>query len=666
MAVVRLADFTARTTVIVQNALGGCINRIAQDTRFGIALGIGQELEAFAKRAELAQAVPTQVVGFHQLLNMLGGRTTRACLKQAAALHQFHDRQHLGRGRQFEDREEVGQVIAQHIARHRDRGFARTDRFKRGPRGRARRKDLELVGHALGLKDRLHISDQFGIMGARSVQPEDCFTIFCLLTVNCQSDPILDRGFARAGGTPDIARLNGMFMQDRPVFEDHFDDTIRDNLECGGVAAVFFGLLRHQTDILHRARGGGVQLACLFEILDRLVIDGRIGVIGDHAIGVMLGPVRAPAFAAGTDQGRHGGVDDHIRGHMQVGDATVAINHVKRWTLGHAGLDGRHDRGAVFDAGQQITKARIRVHAKGCHLIGIGFKDRCQIGFHGMAKDDRVRDLHHRGFHMQREQRAFGFGRLDLLGKESVKRLTRHEGCIHHGASRIADAVLQNRLGAVLGDMHDFGNRGRRQGRRDLVREEITTRHGGNAGFAIGNPFAHAMWVGLCKCFYRFGGAAVGIAFTQNRVHGRALDRIIFRARCFLGIARRGLGIIGDRIALALKLLNRSDKLRHRGRDIGQLDHIGLRCFDQITQLGQIIGLALLRRQAIGKGCKDTARKRDVLGADANACRFGKALNDRQKGSRGQFGGLVYFCVDDVGNVLGVHDIHALVNFCMP
>ena len=35
--------------------------------------GVRKELQAFAKRAELAKAVPAQVVLFHQLLNMFGG-----------------------------------------------------------------------------------------------------------------------------------------------------------------------------------------------------------------------------------------------------------------------------------------------------------------------------------------------------------------------------------------------------------------------------------------------------------------------------------------------------------------------------------------------------------------------------------------------------------------
>ena len=65
-----------------------------------------------------------------------------------------------------------------------------------------------------------------------------------------------------------------MLMQDGAIIEDHLDGASFGNLERGRVRAVFLGLLRHQADVLHGACGGRVQLAVLFEELDRLVIDG--------------------------------------------------------------------------------------------------------------------------------------------------------------------------------------------------------------------------------------------------------------------------------------------------------------------------------------------------------------------------------------------------------
>ena len=76
------------------------------------------------QREELAERIPAQVVLLDELLHVLGRRTAGAGLEQAAAVHQRHDREHLGAGAQLEDREQVGQVVAQHVAGDRDRVLA--------------------------------------------------------------------------------------------------------------------------------------------------------------------------------------------------------------------------------------------------------------------------------------------------------------------------------------------------------------------------------------------------------------------------------------------------------------------------------------------------------------------------------------------------------------
>ena len=119
--------------------------------------------------------------------------------------------------------------------------------------------------------------------------------------------------------------------------------------------AVLLGFLRHQTDVLNGACGRRIKLAGFLEVVDRLVIDARIGIVGDDTVGVGFLAVRAPAFAACADQRGHGGVDDHIRRNVQVGDATVAVDHIHRRALGHDGVDGGLDLGIAFDAGQQIA-----------------------------------------------------------------------------------------------------------------------------------------------------------------------------------------------------------------------------------------------------------------------------------------------------------------------
>jgi hypothetical protein len=93
---------------------------------------LGQVLERRGQREELAERIPAQVVlPAHELLHVLGRRAAGAGLEQAAARHQRHDRQHLGAGAELEDREQVGQVVAQHVAGDRDRVLALADALER-------------------------------------------------------------------------------------------------------------------------------------------------------------------------------------------------------------------------------------------------------------------------------------------------------------------------------------------------------------------------------------------------------------------------------------------------------------------------------------------------------------------------------------------------------
>ena len=89
------------------------------------------------EREELAQAVPAQVVLLDQLLDVLGRRAAGAGLEQPAAVDQRDDREHLGAGAQLQDREQVGQVVAQHVAGDRDGVLAAADALQ-GERDRAR------------------------------------------------------------------------------------------------------------------------------------------------------------------------------------------------------------------------------------------------------------------------------------------------------------------------------------------------------------------------------------------------------------------------------------------------------------------------------------------------------------------------------------------------
>ncbi len=56
------------------------------------------------------------MIFFHQLIHVLGCRATGSGFKQSAPVHQRNNAEHLGARSQFEDGEEVCQVITEYIS----------------------------------------------------------------------------------------------------------------------------------------------------------------------------------------------------------------------------------------------------------------------------------------------------------------------------------------------------------------------------------------------------------------------------------------------------------------------------------------------------------------------------------------------------------------------
>ena len=71
------------------------------------------------------------------------------------------------------------------------------------------------------------------------------------------------------------------------------------------VAAVFFGLLRHQTYIGNSARGCRIQSARFFKIFNRFVINGRIAIVRNDTFCICSFAIWTPSFSSRTDYGRH-------------------------------------------------------------------------------------------------------------------------------------------------------------------------------------------------------------------------------------------------------------------------------------------------------------------------------------------------------------------------
>lgn len=183
-----------------------------------------------------------------ELLDVLGCRTAGAGLVQAAAGHERHDRQHLGAGSELQDREEVGEVVAQDVAGRGDGVEAADDAFEGVPHGADLRHDLDVETLGVVLRKVLvDLLDQLVLVRAVRVEPEQHRHTRVTATVDGQLDPVLDRGVLDDAQTPDVAFFDGLGQQDLTGLDvGDVGGAADGDLEGLVVRAVLLGLLRHQ------------------------------------------------------------------------------------------------------------------------------------------------------------------------------------------------------------------------------------------------------------------------------------------------------------------------------------------------------------------------------------------------------------------------------------
>ena len=239
--------------------------------------------------------------------------------------------------------------------------------------------------------------------------------------------------------------------------------------------------------------------------------------------------------------------------------------------------------------------------------------------------------LHHRGLEVQRQQHVLLLRRCDLLGVELAQRAAAHHGGVDDLARLECELVLEHGDLAVLADEFDAGADGLRHGHGFLAAVEIAAAHVRHAGLGVGGPLAHPVRMLARVLLDRGGGAAVGVAFAQHRVHRAAEHLAVTRLDLLLGIRFRVFRIIRDFVSLGLQFLDRRLQLRQRCADIGQLDDVGFRLQRQLAQFGQVIGDSLACGQVLGEGREYASCQGNIPGFDGDAGCPGEGLDDRQQ-----------------------------------
>ena len=396
----------------------------------------------------------------------------------------------------------------------------------------------------------------------------------------------------------------------------------------------------------------GIEGAVLFAILDDHLIDARVAAVGDHGLGVVQLAVRTPHFPGFADHGGHGGIDDHVARHVQVGDALVGVHHRQFGPGRIARLDIGFDLGArrfrqLGDFRVKVAQAVIEIDAQlfedgGVLGEGIGEKDGDRV-----AEHDGIGDLHHGRLEVQRQEHALVFRVLDLRRVKRAQRTLAHHGGVDDLARLESGLVLEDRDRAVVTHELDAETAGFGDGDGLFAAVEVGGVHVRHMGFGVSAPGAHLVRMRAGIFLDRGRGAAIRVAFAQDRVDGAAENLGVARLDLFLGVIIGGFGIVRDAVSLGLQFLDGSLQLRERGADIGELDDIGFRLLREFAQLGQIVGLLLSGRQILREIRENSARQGYVPRLDGDTGNPGKSLYDGQQRIGRERRGFVNFRPND-------------------
>ena len=349
-AVVVLAHLAGWGLALVQQALGGLVQGGGQHAGLLVAVGLVLVAEGLGQRQELTEGVPAQVVFFLHLLDVLRGGAAGTGLEEAAARHQRNHGQHLCGGTQLEDGEEVRVVVTQHVTGHGDGVLAAADALDGGLGSGDRILDLDVqVLGVVVLEVLFHQGLDIAVVAALWVEPEDGLHAGQAGAVDGELDPVLDRLVLGLAGTPDIAGLDVVLDEHLALGVADLNGAVRGNLEGLVVGAVLLGLLGHQADVWHGTHGGGVEGAVFLAVLDDGLVHAGVGRVRDNGQGVLLLVVLIPHVAGGADHCRHGGVNDDIGRHVQVGDALVGVDHGEIGAIGKRGFEGSLDLLAIVE-----------------------------------------------------------------------------------------------------------------------------------------------------------------------------------------------------------------------------------------------------------------------------------------------------------------------------
>ena len=261
---------------------------------------------------------------FDKLLDVFRGRPAGSRFKEPTAVNERNNGQHLGARAQFEDREQVGEIIPKHVAGGGNRVVPVFGAFERMFHGVHRGHDLNV--HARGvvlLQIAIHFFNQLRVVWPVLVQPEDHGRGGRFAPIHGQFHPILNRNVLDRTRAEDVAVFHVPFVQNVTGSVNHADGALARGFVGLVVRAVFLSLLSHQPDVGHAAHRGGIEFPVLSTEIHDGLINARVTAVRDHGFHVVFFAVRPPHFPTHAKGRGHGGVDNDVARHVEVGNAFV-------------------------------------------------------------------------------------------------------------------------------------------------------------------------------------------------------------------------------------------------------------------------------------------------------------------------------------------------------
>ena len=211
--------------------------------------------------------------------------------------------------------------------------------------------------------------------------------------------------------------------------------------------AVLFGFLRHQAHVRYAAHGGRIERAVLLAVFDHRLVNGGVAAVRDNSLRILQLVIRVPHLAGITNHRRHRGIDDHVAGHMQVGDAFMGVHHRHGRASLIKGLYIAFDRlllvaGQLLNSAVKVADTAVRVEASTLQHVSVLLQHLFIELFYHDTEHDWVGDLHHGGFQVQREQHAALFGIADLAVNKAAQTAATHAGGVNDFACLYRKALF--------------------------------------------------------------------------------------------------------------------------------------------------------------------------------------------------------------------------------